>query len=50
MVGCDNEETKAGVTAPGASQGFSPVFILISFVLCFERGSHIAQTGLRCVV
>lgn len=50
MLGCDNEETKAGVTAPGASQGFSPVFILISFVLCFERGSHIAQTGLRCVV
>lgn len=43
MLGCDNEETKAGVTAPGASEGSSTVIILISFVLCFDRRSHIAQ-------
>lgn len=49
MLGCDNEGTKAGVTAPGASEGFSRVFILISFVLCFERRSHVAQAGLRCI-
>lgn len=40
MLGCDNEETKAGVTA---SEGSSTVTILISFVLCFDRRSHIAQ-------
>lgn len=43
MLGCDNEKTKAGVTAPGASEGFGSIFILISFVLCFERGSYIVR-------
>lgn len=43
MLGCDNEETKAGVTTPGASEGSSTVIILLSFVLCFDRRSHIAQ-------
>lgn len=32
MLGCDNEGTKEGVTAPGASEEFSTVFILISLV------------------